>query len=222
MMRRRFSASGGPMRTAKTPAFSSGWPVIAAQSPAAKISGSVSLCSVSVTRMKPASSSARPVSLSQAAPPAWVTQTISSASSVVPSRACRRPAATWMTSALQRTLTPRAAARLRRRGARRRCASAGFRLGRKQVEAQFVGVAPQRQFPAQAVLHGQRQFHAGGAGADHGDGGGAGVGAHALEQCQPAFVEAADRLHRHRVFGGARHLAELRCRADVDRERRRS
>jgi hypothetical protein len=99
------------------------------------------------------------------------------------------------------------------------CASAGLRLGRKQVEAQFVGVAPQRrEFPAQAVLHGQGQFHAGGPGADHGDGGGAGVGAHACEQCQPAFVEAADRLHRHRVFGGARHLAELRCRADVDRD----
>jgi hypothetical protein len=97
------------MRTAKTPAFSRSWPVIAAQSPAAKISGSVSLCRVSLTRMKPLASSAIPVSASHGAPPAWVTQTISSASSPSPDCVCRRPASTRLTSALQWTVTPRSA-----------------------------------------------------------------------------------------------------------------
>ena len=41
-LRRKFTANGGPIRTANTPAFSSGKLIIAAQSPAAKISGSVS------------------------------------------------------------------------------------------------------------------------------------------------------------------------------------
>jgi hypothetical protein len=47
------------------------------------------------------------------------------------------------------------------------------------------------------------QFDAARAGADHGDRRRAGVVADAVEQRQPAFVEAADRLHRHRVLGGA-------------------
>ena len=97
------------MRTANTPAFSSGRAVREAQSPAAKISGSVSVCKVSRTQMNPWSSSARPVSRSQAAPPAWVTQRISSASITAPARVRNCPAATSATSASRCTVMPRSA-----------------------------------------------------------------------------------------------------------------
>ena len=82
---------------------------MAAQSPAAKMTGSVSVCKVSRTRTKPISSRARPVSRSQAAPPAWVTQMISSAVSTSPDSVCKSPAATCVTLAPRCTTTPRAA-----------------------------------------------------------------------------------------------------------------
>ena len=80
-----------------------------ATSPAANTFGSVTVCSVSVTCMKPSASRARPVSRSQGAPPARVTQTISSASTVSPLAVRRRVADTCLTSALQRRTTPRSA-----------------------------------------------------------------------------------------------------------------
>ena len=105
--RRRFSASGGPWRTANTPAFSRGWPTIAAMSPAAKTSGSVTVCSVSFTSMKPASSSTRPVSRSQGAPDARVTHTTSSALTACPSTVWSWPASTRSTRAFRCSWTPR-------------------------------------------------------------------------------------------------------------------
>ena len=91
------------------------------------------------------------------------------------------------------------------RAAHRRIVGAqNRRAAGQQVEAQFVRIASQRaQFVAQAVLHRQRQLDAAGAAADHGDARGAGVLAHALEQLQPALVEAVDRLDRHGVLGRA-------------------
>ena len=206
------------MRTANTPAFSSGRSIMAAQSPAAKISGSVSLCKVSRTRMKPWSSSASPVSRSQAAPPAWVTQTISSASSTSPVRVRRRPAATCDDFGAAMHRDAALGQHLARRPARTAalCVGRMLRVGGKEMAAQFVRVAAQRrQFAAQAVLHRQRQLDTAGAGADHGDGRRPGVAANALEQGQPAFVEAADRLDRHGVLGRAgdvrRAAASNRC-----------
>ena len=94
------------------------------------------------------------------------------------------------------------------------------RTGGEQVHAQLVRVAPLRaQFAAQAVLHGQRQFDAAGSGADHRHRGDAGVIAHPFQQRQPALVELADRLHRHGMRVGTRHMAQLGRRADVDRQR---
>ena len=87
------------MRTAKTPAFSSGRGVKSAISPAANTRGSVSVCRCSLTWMKPCALSARPVDWSQAGPPACVTQSVSSASKVRPSRVLRQPGETCTTSA---------------------------------------------------------------------------------------------------------------------------
>ena len=96
------------MRTANTPAFSSGRAVNEATSPAAKIFGSFSVCSRSLTWMKPCASSARPVLCSQAGPPAWVTHRVSSVSKRRPSCVCRQPGVTSVTSACACTATPRA------------------------------------------------------------------------------------------------------------------
>ena len=94
-----------------------------------------------------------------------------------------------------------------------------IRVGGKQVKCQFARIATeQTQLVAQAVLHGQRQFHAARATAHHRDGGGAGMQPHALQQGQPALVELEDRLDRYRVFPRARHLVPLRGRADVDNQ----
>ena len=87
------------MRTANTPAFSSGRSTNEAMSPAANTSGSFRVCNCGCTRMQPCLSSARPVLCSQAGPPAWVTHMVSSASKVRPSRVCRQPGETSMTSA---------------------------------------------------------------------------------------------------------------------------
>ena len=91
------------------------------------------------------------------------------------------------------------------------------RAGGKQMQPQFVGLtAPRRQFLAQAIMQGQGQFDPAGPRADHGESGGSGVAANPLEQGQPAFVEAADRLHRHGVLVRAGDVAQLRGGTDVD------
>ena len=71
---------------------------------------------------------------------------------------------------------------------------------------------------AQAVLHRQRQLDAACPRADQGDARFARVPLHALQQRQPAVVEQMNRLDRHRVLGGAGHLAHFGGRADVDGE----
>ena len=80
----------------------------------------------------------------------------------------RRPA---VTSAPRWTLTPRSpSTRSKALRTAALCVGRICGVGREQVEAQLVGVAPQRaQLVAQPVLHGQGQFDAAGAGADHGD-----------------------------------------------------
>ena len=95
------------MRTANTPAFSSGRGPKAVMSPAAKMFGSVMLCSRSLTRTKPLSSRARPVPCSQAAPPACVTQTISFAATTVPRCVVSCPGPTCWTSVSVWMLTRR-------------------------------------------------------------------------------------------------------------------
>jgi hypothetical protein len=164
---------------------------IAAQSPAANMSGSLTVCRLSRTWMKPLPSSARPVSRNHGAPPACVTQTISSAASVSPLGGAQLPAghganfgvAVDDDRALDEHLLESAPhPRIVRRQ--------NLALGGKKVEAQFVGVAPeQAEFLAQAILHGQRQLDATGAGANNSDGRRPGVPANALQQGQPALVE---------------------------------
>ena len=78
-----------------------------AMSPAAKTSGSVTVCSVSVTSIKPSASSARPVFLSQLAPPARVTQMTSSAKWCSPLMVVKPTASTAVTAALTCRATPR-------------------------------------------------------------------------------------------------------------------
>ena len=119
---RRLRASGMPMRTANTPAFSRGRPSIWATSPLAKMRGSVMDCSLALTRTQFASLSASPVSCSQAPPPAWVTQNTASASchaSWVPLDGwiCTPAALTWLTRTPACTCTPRACST----AAKRRC-----------------------------------------------------------------------------------------------------
>ena len=190
------------MRTANTPAFSSGWPIMLAQSPAAKTSGSVSLCRVSRTRMKPSSSSASPVSRSHGAPPACGHPD----DLVGLERLARRASAgargeTAIDFGVARcTATPRAAqhAARRRRRTAALCVGRISRVGGKAGEsAARPGRGPaatsslRRRYcmasvnstpPAPAPTTAMR--------------GRAGMPAHALEQRQPALVEAADRLHR--------------------------
>ena len=193
------------MRTAKTPAFSSG---LAGhrRTVAGGEDQRIGHALQGVAHADEAfASSASPVSRSHGAPPAWVTQTISSASRVSPPRVRRPPPATAIDFgvAMHRDAAfgqhPLEGAAHRRVVGRQ-----DVRVGGKEVKAQFVRVAPQRaQFVAQPVLHRQRQLDAAGAAADHGDARGPGMPAHALEQRQPALVEAVDRLDRHRVLGGA-------------------
>ncbi len=85
----KFLVRGLPMRTANTPAFSSGVLVKFAMSPAAKILASRVVCRVGPTLMKPRESSSRSVFFSQAAPPACVTHIISSACRRSPCLVCR-------------------------------------------------------------------------------------------------------------------------------------
>ncbi len=157
--------------------------------------------------MNPSASSARPVSRSQGAPPARVTQTISSASIDAPAAICRLPAATRRTSALHRTATPRAASTRSKAAAHRGVVGGQDALARfQQVKAQLLRVAAEPdQFVAQAVLHREGQLDAARAGADHRDARDSGVPAHALQQRQPARVEGVDRLDRHRMRRGAFH-----------------
>jgi hypothetical protein len=68
------------------------------------------------------------------------------------------------------------------------------------------------------MLYRQRQFDTAGTGTDHRHRGDAGMAAHPLQQRQPARVELADRLHRHGMDVGARHMAEPGRRTDVDRQ----
>ena len=96
-MRRRLRASGLPCRTANTPDFGRGWLIIVATSPAAKTSGWEADWSVSVTRMKPFSSTSRPASAGHDGAAARVTQRISSASISVPEDVLMRPGATSAT-----------------------------------------------------------------------------------------------------------------------------
>ena len=105
--RRRFSCKSGAMRTANTPAFSSGRGTKLAMSPAANTRGSLTLCRCWLTWMKPRSSSARPVPCSQAGPPACVTHSTSSASSVRPLLVTTQPGCTCCTSAFRCTSTLR-------------------------------------------------------------------------------------------------------------------
>lgn len=97
------------MRTANTPAFSSGASSMLAISPAANTFGSVTVCSVALTRMKPPASSASPLPASHGAPPAWVTHTTSSASSDSPEAVCSRPFDTCVTGAPRCRAMPRCA-----------------------------------------------------------------------------------------------------------------
>ena len=85
---------------------------------------------------------------------------------------------------------------------------------------QQIGVAAQRvQFTAQAVLHGQQQFHTPSARAHHGYAQSAlGVRLHTCQQRQPALVEAGDGFHRHGKFCCARHAAQARGGTNVDGE----
>ena len=89
----------------------------------------------------------------------------------------------------------------------------------EKMQYQLVGITPERpQFLAQAVLHGERQFDATCAASHHGNRRRPGLPAHTVEQRQPALVELEHGFDRHRMYTGARHLPDLRGRADVQRE----
>ena len=82
-----------------------------------------------------------------------------------------------------------------------------------------VGAATCAQQLAQAILRGQQDLDAAGAGADDADPQRSPcVREHALEHALPMRDEAVDRLDRHDISGGARHVGGARCRTDVERQ----
>ena len=126
--------------------FPARWPTIEAQSPAAKISGSVSLCRVSLTRMKPSSSSASPVSRQPRRAAG-----LRHPDDFVGIQHFARPrlqatGTTRLTSALRCTVTPRSARTpTRRPGAPWHCAWAGFRASAEnRWKRSSSGIASQR------------------------------------------------------------------------------
>ena len=68
---------------------------------------------------------------------------------------------------------------------------------------------------AEAVLHGERDFHAAGSGADDGDAGRLAESPDAVQECVPPGQEIADGLDRNRVPLRSRHLLHVGRRADV-------
>ena len=85
------------------------------------------------------------------------------------------------------------------------------------MEHETVGVATLGlAFAAQAPLHGEDEFDAAGAAANHGNRHGSRPRAHAIEQREPAVVELLDGLHGDRVRRGPRDALHLRRGADVD------
>ena len=107
--RRRLAASGGPCRTAKTPALGRGYSSTAATSPAAKTPGQSVDSSVGCTAMKPAASRARPVSCSHGCARPCVHQIASSYSTASPSAQCSAVGVVVATSLPSSSSTPRSA-----------------------------------------------------------------------------------------------------------------
>ena len=99
---------------------------------------------------------------------------------------------------------------LPRDAAARGAAVAGQNLRCAAVQADL------RRVLAQAVGHGQRQFHAAGAAADYGNA----PPASRRIRCQrgPAPPQAGDGFYRGRVFTGAGHAVEFGLAADIDRQ----
>ncbi len=71
---------------------------------------------------------------------------------------------------------------------------------------------------AQSVLNSQQDLDATGAGADDADVQVPRMRKHAVAQALPMRDEAIDRLDRHDMSGGARHVGGTRRRADVERK----
>ena len=106
---RRFSASGGPCRTANTPALGRAWFTIAATSPQANTSGCEVERRKSSTRMKPSPSTSSPEAAGQDSAAALVTQRISSAATASPSSRISPPGSTRATARPSIASIPRAA-----------------------------------------------------------------------------------------------------------------
>ncbi len=106
---RKFSASGAPARTANTPAFSRGVSTKAAQSPAAKTSGSFNVWKVGPVARKPPVSSARAVSRNQRGPVASVVTSAASISIAGPSSNSTVPGVSPRTGRCSYSFTPRCA-----------------------------------------------------------------------------------------------------------------
>mmetsp|Transcript_3695 Transcript_3695/g.14947 ORF Transcript_3695/g.14947 Transcript_3695/m.14947 type:complete len:366 (+) Transcript_3695:975-2072(+) len=121
--RRRFSASGMPWRTAKTPALGRGCSRTFAQSPAANTPGWEVLSRVGCTATKPSPSVARPLAPSHSAARACVHHTQASWSMRSPwpspsARSTMAPLSTPATSACSRSSKPSRSPAMRRKMAR--------------------------------------------------------------------------------------------------------
>ena len=92
-------------------------------------------------------------------------------------------------------------------------------ISRKEMKMQCIRITAERHpFTTQAVLHRQGEFDTAGSRPHQGNGHRPRLLANTLEQGQPAFIEAPDRLNRHGIFAGPGHLSQLRRRTDIDRE----
>ena len=93
-----------------------------------------------------------------------------------------------------------------------------FRLGDQMILGIGAGPPGLRQHPAKTVLDTEQKLEPAGAGADDADPDRAFTTEHPLCHLMPVGDEAVDRLDRHRVLGGARHLIGVGNRSDVDRQ----
>mmetsp|Transcript_53132 Transcript_53132/g.126405 ORF Transcript_53132/g.126405 Transcript_53132/m.126405 type:complete len:585 (+) Transcript_53132:1012-2766(+) len=131
-LRRMLRASGGPPRTAKTPAFGRGWPTMEQMSPTANTSGELTDSSVGWTRTKPAESRVRPVSFSQPCAPADVHQMHSSHAMKDPSEHTRLRPHARSTSFPRWTVMP-LSPRIRAKAARAAGECSGMRVADRET-----------------------------------------------------------------------------------------